>query len=241
MAIEEGSRSGELLGLGWPAEDVRRYEELWEYRRRWGAINLEREDRLFLRKAEAALPKLPTGGRGGQRKTLREKSHVRWLVFHLEAIRGSGIEDSLEEGEAGAWPIVLEEELRALEELQPVLGLPDTLRARAFQPERERWIEEAARQGRTLRFDFDAALAEAKQKGEADRGWKPLRGEGCSDPTSYPVLPPEAVESFRATVREQVMELTRSLPSLQDREPKAQEPQPQESVQEEESGAAAGA
>lgn len=227
MAIEEGSRAEELSTLGWPAEDVRRYEELWEYRRRWGAINLEREDRLFLRKAEAALPKLPTGGRGGQRKTLREKSHVRWLAFHLDAIRASGIEDSLEEGEAGAWPIVLEEELRALEELQPVLGLPDTLRARAFQPERERWIEAAAGLGRTLRFDFDAALAEAKQKGEADRGWKPLRGEGCNDPTTYPVLPGDAVEAFRTKVREQVMELTRSLPSLQDKEPQPAAPMPQ--------------
>jgi hypothetical protein len=239
VAIEEGSRAEELSAVGWPAEEVRRYEELWEYRRRWGAINLEREDRLFLRKAEAALPKLPTGGRGGQRKTLREKSHVRWLAFHLDAIRASGIEDSLAEGETGAWPVVLEEELRALEELQPVLGLPDTLRARAFQPERERWIEEAAGLGRTLRFDFDAALAEAKQKGEADRGWKPLRGEGCNDPTSYPVLPGDAVEAFRTKVREQVMELTRSLPSLQDREPQAPEPQAPEPVEEEAAGAAA--
>jgi len=240
VAIEEGSRAAELSAVGWPAEDVRRYEELWEYRRRWGAINLEREDRLFLRKAEAALPKLPTGGRGGQRKTLREKSHVRWLVFHLEAIRASGIEDSLAPGEAGAWPIVLEEEVRALEELKPVLGLPDTLRARAFQPERERWIEEAAGLGRMLRFDFDAALAEAKPKGEADRSWKPLRGEGCSDPTTYPVLPADAVEAFRTRVREQVMELTRSLPSLQDREPQAPEAGAQEpEKQEEEVGAEA--
>jgi hypothetical protein len=61
MRKEEGSRSGELRDLGWPAEDVRRYEELWEYRQRWGAINLEREDRVFLRRAEAALPKRLTG------------------------------------------------------------------------------------------------------------------------------------------------------------------------------------
>ena len=53
----ENNRAGELKELGWSAEDVRRYEELWEYRQRWGAINLERDDRQFLRKAEAALPK----------------------------------------------------------------------------------------------------------------------------------------------------------------------------------------
>ena len=50
----ENNRAGELKELGWSAEDVRRYEELWEYRQRWGAINLERDDRQFLRKAEAA-------------------------------------------------------------------------------------------------------------------------------------------------------------------------------------------
>ena len=55
MRKEEGSRSNELRELGWPPENVRRYEDLWEYRQRWGAINLEREDRAFLRKAAAAL------------------------------------------------------------------------------------------------------------------------------------------------------------------------------------------
>jgi hypothetical protein len=218
LAIEEMSRAEELRALGWSPEEVRRYEELWEYRHRWGAINLEREDRLFLRRAEAALPPLTTGSRSGQRKSLREKSHVRWLSFHLEAIRRAGLEDTLAEGEAGAWPILLEEELQALEKLQPVLGLPDTLKARAFQPERERWLEEAAGLGRSLHFDFTAALAEAKAQGEADRSWKPLRGEGCADPTSYPVLPADAVEAFRAKVRERLLELVRSLPSVQERE-----------------------
>ncbi|MFM1945597.1 MAG: hypothetical protein RI897_4579, partial [Verrucomicrobiota bacterium] len=51
MQKGESNRAGELKELGWSAEDVRRYEELWEYRQRWGAINLEREDRQFLRKA----------------------------------------------------------------------------------------------------------------------------------------------------------------------------------------------
>ena len=54
MAKELTHRADELAGLGWSAEDVNRYAELWEYRQRWGAMNLEREDRLFLRKAEAA-------------------------------------------------------------------------------------------------------------------------------------------------------------------------------------------
>ena len=48
---ETSHRGDELKGLGWSEAEVVRYVELWEYRQRWGAMNLEREDRLFLRKA----------------------------------------------------------------------------------------------------------------------------------------------------------------------------------------------
>ena len=58
---ETSHRGDELKGLGWSEADVFRYVELWEYRQRWGAMNLEREDRLFLRKAENALPKIISG------------------------------------------------------------------------------------------------------------------------------------------------------------------------------------
>ena len=44
-----------LRSLGWPAADVSRFLNLQEYKRRWGAANLEREERLFLKKAELAL------------------------------------------------------------------------------------------------------------------------------------------------------------------------------------------
>ena len=53
MAKELTHRGDELKQLGWSQQDVLRYIELWDYRQRWGAINLEREDRQFLRKAES--------------------------------------------------------------------------------------------------------------------------------------------------------------------------------------------
>ena len=55
MTKETTHRGTELRKLGWSIEDVARYTELWEYRQRWGAMNLERDDRLFLRRAEAVL------------------------------------------------------------------------------------------------------------------------------------------------------------------------------------------
>jgi hypothetical protein len=213
MRKEEGSRSEELRELGWSAEDVRRYEELWEYRQRWGAINLEREDRVFLRRAEAALPKR-VSGKAALKKTLQEKAHHRWLSHFLTAMRADPLMASLAEGEQAAWVIVLEEELRALEWYEPVLGLPDTLRARHFVAERERWIQEAAAEGRSLGFDFAAALEQAKQEGNSS--WKPLRGDVQAAANDFPVLPPASAAAFRSRVRQEVLALTRSYPSLKD-------------------------
>ena len=58
MNKETSHRSPELKKLGWNQEDITRYEELWDYSQRWGLINLEKEDRQFLRKAEKLLPKI---------------------------------------------------------------------------------------------------------------------------------------------------------------------------------------
>ena len=215
MVKEEGCRSAELRELGWSAEQVRVYEELWEYRQRWGAINLELEERQLLRKAEAALPRRASSSRGAARKTLPEKAHHRWLSFHLAAMQASAGELGIEPSEEAAWPIILEEELKALEYYEPVLGLPDTLKAKLFLPERERWATEAASLGRVLNYDFAAPLEALKLQGPTS--WKPLRGDAQAAATDYPVLEGEIATSFRAKVRREVLAFTRSTyPSLQD-------------------------
>ena len=55
MTDPHTDESSRLLSLGWPAADVSRFLNLQEYKHRWGAANLEREERLFLKKAELAL------------------------------------------------------------------------------------------------------------------------------------------------------------------------------------------
>lgn len=210
--MDETSRADELLALGWTADDVRRYSELWEYRQRWGAINLEREDRLFLRKAEAALPKR-LSGKAAQKKSLREKSHVRWLAFYLEAMTQSPAEQQLSGGERGAWAVLIEEELAVLEHYQPVLGLPDTLKARDLVAVREQLIQQAP-VCRQLNFDFLGPLEELRAR--ESTSWKPLRGDGNSD-TTYPVLAGDAVEGFRSQVRRELGTWIRQhFPSLKD-------------------------
>ena len=209
MRKDETSRSDELKTLGWSAEEVRRYEELWEYRHRWGAINLERDDRIFLRRAEAALPK-QLSGKAALRKTLKEKTHYRWLSAFHQAMAGV---EGLEADELAAWAIVIEEELRALDYYQPVLGLPDTLKAKAFAPLREQLVAEIADQGRNLSFDFAAALAEFRAQG--NKAWKSLRQDDTD--SNFPVLPRAVADSFRAKARGELVALTRSTyPSLAD-------------------------
>lgn len=214
MPNDPTSRSDELAALGWPAEEVARYVELWGYRRRWGSMNLEREDRLFLRRAEAALPPLPTG-KASTRKSIREKSYYRWLRFHLEAMRAAEAAMTLSEGEVGVWPVMLEEEIRVLESCQPVLGLPDTIKARDLSQLRERWAEEAASVGRCLEFDFAAPLVALKQ--QQFSSWKPLREGGQGDDRLYPVIAGEALSSFRSRAAAELAErISSTFPSLAD-------------------------
>ena len=93
-----------------------------------------------------------------------------------------------------------------------MLGLPDTLKAKALLPAREAWITGVAAQGRELSFDFDSPL-EALKKQEAT-SWKPLRSAGAR---SYPVLEADAAASFRTQMNQEVAQLIRSsFPSLKD-------------------------
>ena len=216
MAKELTHRADELAGLGWSAEDVNRYAELWEYRQRWGAMNLEREDRLFLRKAEAALPVLATGT-AAVKKNTQDKSYYRWLRFHLDAMTAAQSAMGLAEGAQGAWPILLEEELRLLDHYQPVLGLPDTIKAKSFDAFRELMAEQAAglaNEAMQLKsHDFQAALTDLKEKENSK--WRHLREQSGEQP--YPVLLGENVNTFRTEVRQQMTPLLRqTLPSLAD-------------------------
>lgn len=214
VAKDESSRGPELLTLGWSAEEVRKYEELWEYRQRWGAINLEPEDRQFLRKAESVLPKR-VSGKGSVKKAIKDKAHYQWLSNYCEAMQAGAEGLGLAEEETGAWQILLEEELRGLAYYQPVLGLPDTIKAKELINLREQWVAEAESQGRSLSFDFNAPLEAAKAQGHSK--WKALRPETAANPSAYLVLKGSEAEAFRTKVRGALLNFIRStFPSLKD-------------------------
>lgn len=204
-------RGDELKGLGWSETDVSRYVELWEYRQRWGAMNLEREDRLFLRKAEKALPAI-LSGRAATKKPIKDKTYYKWLKFHRDAMAAAELEMELNDGERGAWPILLETELRLLDHYEPVLGLPDTLKAKALGPLRETLASQVAALGNTKAYDFQAPLIALKQK-ENNR-WKHLRDVDASDRT-YPILDPGGIAGFQSEALRELQAMVRSsFPSL---------------------------
>ena len=123
----------------------------------------------------------------------------------------------LAEGAQGAWPILLEEELRLLDHYQPVLGLPDTIKAKSFDAFRELMAEQAAevsKDGMELKtHDFQAALTELKEKENSK--WRHLREQSGEQP--YPVLLGDNINTFRTEVRQQMTPLLRqTLPSLAD-------------------------
>ncbi|MGE4580957.1 MAG: hypothetical protein AAEC03_01245 [Synechococcus sp.] len=212
MSKETSHRGEELKDLGWSAPDVARYIELWEYRQRWGAMNLEREDRLFLRKAEKALPAI-LSGRASAKKSIQDKTYYRWLRFHCDAMLSAESEMGLAEGTRGAWPVMLETELRILVHYEPVLGLPDTLKAKALAPVRETLASQVAALGTTKAYDFQAPLISLKEQEPSNR-WKHLRDVDASDRT-YPLLNAEAVDGFRHEAHTAIHDLIRSnFPSL---------------------------
>ena len=216
MAKELTHRADELQALGWSVEDVARYAELWDYRQRWGAMNLEREDRLFLRKAEAALPAI-VSGKAAVKKSLREKSYYLWLQFHLDAMTAAEQGFELSAGARGAWAILLEEELRLLDYYQPVLGLPDTLKAKGFDPVRAELAADAvslaADGGSMQQHNFKAPLEELKAR-DNNRWRHLLEADG---PQPYPVLDAPSATAFRQQVRARFLPLVReSMPSLAD-------------------------
>jgi len=215
---ETTHRADELKNLGWSIDDVFRYVELWDYRQRWGAINLERDDRQFLRKAESALPAI-TSGKVTIKKPIREKSYYRRLRFYLDAMDLAERKLEVPKGSRGIWPILLEEELRALDYYEPVLGLPDTIKAKGLEPIREDIIGRSSRKEslnvQLLKFDFNTPLEELKAK--ESTSWRPLREAASNDDKTYPVLNAEAVSNFRKELRSEIIPLIKqTLPSLID-------------------------
>ena len=110
--------------------------------------------------------------------------------------------------------MLLEAELRLLDHYEPVLGLPDTLKAKALSPVREKLTAQVAALGNTKAYDFQAPLIALKAEDSSNNRWKHLREVDASDCT-YPLLSPDGVAGFRSEAHRDIQEVIRNtFPSL---------------------------
>ena len=120
----------------------------------------------------------------------------------------------------GIWPIFLEEELRVIDYYEPVLGLPDTIKAKLLGPIREDLVkialESYKKSTTTKQFDFQGTLANAKSSGK-NSSWRSLRDAEFEDNQDYQILDKRYVLEFRKKVNEKLLLFIKdNFPSLAD-------------------------
>ena len=217
MKKESSHRSHELKALGWNQDEIIRYEELFEYSQRWGLANLEREDRQFLKKAEKILPKKQLK-KTSIKKSIEEKSYYKWLRFYLDRI----IEfDKLTFSSEfiSVWQIILEKEIQILEKLQPVLGLPDTIKAKEISSIRSRLIDLAIKNYKAISndktFEFISLLSTSDQN--ISKSWKSIIERNPDENKRYLLLEKKDEDGFRNEVHEKLESfMKKEFPSLRE-------------------------
>ena len=217
MNKELSHRSNELKALGWNQEDLARYEDLWEYSQRWGLINLEREDRQFLKKAEKLLPKIQNK-KASIKKSIEEKSYYLWLNFYLEEIKTFN-ESNLPKNKFSVWTLLIEEELKLLKELQPVMGLPDTLKAKNLFANRKELIKKAfekydAKNNNEL-FDFGEIFNKSEKN--VSKSWKSIAEKDPDANETFPIIDSKNLEGLRSEINQDLKLFMReNYPSLKE-------------------------
>ena len=217
MNKESSHRSHELKAIGWNVEDITRYEELWEYSQRWGLINLEREDRQFLKKAEKLIPKLQPK-KTSTKKTIEEKSYYLWLNFYLNKLKtfsNSNVPTDM----LSVWEIMIEEELNLLKKLNPVMGLPDTLKAKELHKVRAILVQNSFNNYEAQNCDtlLDFEIERNSEDEVIGKSWKSLIENDSSQKDKFPILDKKNADKLRIEILKNLEEfMISNYPSLKD-------------------------
>jgi len=197
---ESTHRSNELKEFGWNQEDLIRYEELWEYSQRWGLINLEREDRQFLKKAEKLLPKLQPK-KTSNKKPIEEKSYYLWLDYYLKRIKDFKKANSFCD-EIIVWEVLIEEEMELLSKYKPVMGLTDSLKAKKLFSIRKdlikKSLEEFDAKNSDKLFDFNISLNDEEYN--TSKSWKSIIENDPTTSEQFPLISKNKIEKYRILV-----------------------------------------
>jgi hypothetical protein len=179
----------------------------------YGLLNVfeDRADRLRYRAVEAALaaPKVTKKAKGvGGKKDVQTKLHYRWSAFEAQTLKE--MVDTLP-GEVSAFAIIREEVCNALVKYQPVLGMVDTSKRRAFAPVEMLLLDDAVKIGRVANLDrvawCDATAAEFPE----DWNVKFLTNTVKNPAALGAVIPAAEADAYRAKVRADIDATTREV------------------------------
>ena len=218
MNKETSHRSHELKAIGWNIEDITRYEELWDYSQRWGLINLEREDRQFLKKAEKLIPKVQPK-KTSNKKSIEEKSYYLWLNFYLDKLK---IFSNLyvPKDMFSVWEIMIEEELNLLKKYNPVMGLPDAIKAKELHKVRADLVQNSFKNYEAKNcdklFDFDIEKISSEED-VIGKSWKSIIESDLSQKDQFPLLNQKNAAELKIEILKNLEEfMISNYPSLKD-------------------------
>ena len=197
MKKELSHRSHELKALGWNRRlnKIRRFMGLQS---KMGINKFRREDRQFLKKAEKLLPKIQNK-KISVKKTIEEKSYYLWLNFYLDEINIFS-NSNLPKNKHGVWTLLIEEEIKLLKELQPVMGLPDTLKAKNLFENRKELINKAFSEfdakNNDKCFNFDEVLNNSEK--DVGKNWKSITEKDPEANKTFPIIDSANIEKLRS-------------------------------------------
>lgn len=145
-------------------------------------------------------------------KTTSQKSYYRWLYGCLLKMKAFDAEQTLMPGEQSVWAIIVEEELLALELLNPLLDMDDIRKSKDLATLRDALATQASPILKMLNFNFAEVLD--GMPGARKTG---IRACKTGDPeyTNYPIIGERDAATFRGLCSHKLhSQLQQVLPSL---------------------------
>jgi len=150
------------------------------------------------------------------KKNIEEKSYYLWLNFYLDKINTFS-NSNLPKNKHSVWTLLIEEEIKLLKELQPVMGLPDTLKAKNLFKNRKELINKAFREfdakNNDKVFNFDDVLNKSEKN--VGKNWKSITEKDPEANKTFPIIDSANIEKLRSVIKEDLsLYMTDNYPSL---------------------------
>tara|TARA_Y100001933_G_scaffold116138_1_gene115983 strand:+ start:3413 stop:3895 length:483 start_codon:yes stop_codon:yes gene_type:complete len=150
------------------------------------------------------------------KKSIKEKSYYLWLNFYLEKINIFRV-SILKISTISVWEVLLEEELKLLDKYKPVMGLPDSIKAKELASIRKNLIKLSFDmfEGKNSTKLFDFEIINNPNEQNISKTWKSIIENTPEEMKSFPLIPEKFIENFRIQVKDNIEEfMINNYPSL---------------------------